>query len=382
LQELSAASFVPSAAEVYVENLAGVPVWFDRRTASHLEIAADAQSTGALPVAIVVQETHYDPWGLELAGIGYVADPTKESKFTYNGKEKQDQFGLGWLDYGARHYQPDIARWGGVDPLAFKYAPVSPYNYALNNPIRFVDPNGEDILDVTPVRLIFHGGAKKAGDNSAFEFAAKNVAKDYGGVKSVSMNVVSSAQEIVNTINKQADGSVQSVDIFTHGGTNALYTYDPEGAVAGNTSLYRGGAKQFFNLAWGEGSATIGEIDFNKFTNSAKIELHGCNTCDANSKNDNIAADFSTRLYDAGKTKAVVIGHSTSANPNIKGKKTTNSQQDYRHGKRVVYHNGKVLFSTSIKGRIRASIIDQYLAKKEKKGDEYDGSKEIYKKTK
>jgi hypothetical protein len=46
----------------------------------------------------VVQETHYGPWGLELAGIGYLADPTKESKWTYNGKEKQDQYGLGWLD--------------------------------------------------------------------------------------------------------------------------------------------------------------------------------------------------------------------------------------------------------------------------------------------
>ncbi len=98
-------------AEVYVENLAGVPVWFD-----DLEIA-----TGALPVAVVVQETHYDPWGLELAGIGYVSDGKFEHKFTYNGKEKQDQFGLGWLDYGARHYQADIARWGGVDGRASKY---------------------------------------------------------------------------------------------------------------------------------------------------------------------------------------------------------------------------------------------------------------------
>jgi RHS repeat-associated protein len=121
-------------AEVYVENLAGVPVWFD-----DLEI-----QTGALPVAVVVQETHYDPWGLELAGIGYVADPTKEHKWTYNGKEKQDQFGLGWLDYGARHYQPDIARWGGVDPLAGKYVSLSPFCYTLNNPIRFVDHDGKD----------------------------------------------------------------------------------------------------------------------------------------------------------------------------------------------------------------------------------------------
>ncbi len=119
-------------AEVYVENLSSQAVWFD-----DLEIA-----TGALPVAVVVQETHYDPWGLELAGIGYVADPTKEHKFTYNGKEKQDQFGLGWLDYHARQVDPALGRMWGVDPLAHKMRRWSPYAYAFNNPLRFIDPDG------------------------------------------------------------------------------------------------------------------------------------------------------------------------------------------------------------------------------------------------
>jgi RHS repeat-associated protein len=126
-----------TSSEVYVENLSSQAVWFD-----DLEIAADAQSTGALPVAIVVQETHYDPWGLELAGIGYVADPAKEHKFTYNGKEKQDQFGLGWLDYHARQVDPALGRMWAVDPLAHKMRRWSPYAYAFDNPVRFIDPDG------------------------------------------------------------------------------------------------------------------------------------------------------------------------------------------------------------------------------------------------
>lgn len=88
--------------------------------------------------------------------------------YQYNEKEFVSRQDLKWYDYGARYYDPATARWGQVDPLAEDYFPWSPYNYVYNNPLKFIDPtgeNGELVFDdekgtaTVKMDLYFHGSS-------------------------------------------------------------------------------------------------------------------------------------------------------------------------------------------------------------------------------
>ena len=86
----------------------------------------------------VVEAKDYYAWGLEMPGRVYVIGEETEEGFT--GHERDAETSM--LYAGARYYLPALGRWTAVDPLADQFPGVSPYNYALNNPISLFDPDG------------------------------------------------------------------------------------------------------------------------------------------------------------------------------------------------------------------------------------------------
>jgi RHS repeat-associated protein len=92
--------------------------------------------------ANVVEAFDYYPFGAELRST---VNDDQAANLRFTGKELDKESHIGLYYFGARYYDPEVGRFLGVDRFADKYPSMSPYQYAANNPLKFIDINGDSI---------------------------------------------------------------------------------------------------------------------------------------------------------------------------------------------------------------------------------------------
>ncbi|MEP1780597.1 RHS repeat-associated core domain-containing protein [Reichenbachiella sp.] len=194
--------------------------------AGYLYIYTSMQSKGTQPVYfddMKVTHTHspiaskddYYPFGLTFAS--YSRPASVGQNFKYNGKEKISEHGLNWTDYGARMYDAALGRWNGIDAASDLTSRISPYAYAFNNPIRYIDPDGFSPEDIVNMAKYYLGTWYEFGGKNPYYIGGENVSGSFGsGLRMVS-NSIRTSQSLHNAV-----GTMYTSPMIP---TRAIYDY-------------------------------------------------------------------------------------------------------------------------------------------------------------
>jgi RHS repeat-associated protein len=137
--------------------------------------------TNSISTNEIIQENHYYAFGLNHEGTWLMNEAGKDNCYQYNGKELNGDHGLNWNDYGARWYDPSIGRFGTIDRFSEKYVSMNPYQYGANNPIKFIDVNGDSLRfygsteDLKQVSQVLNNGINKTDVFSIGEDGKLNI---------------------------------------------------------------------------------------------------------------------------------------------------------------------------------------------------------------
>lgn len=161
----------------------------------------------------VVQSVSYYPFGYTLHCNDYGSQ--QPNRHLFGGKELQDQtlagITFGWYDFEARMYDPAIGRFMQTDPMAEKYYWISPYAYCANNPIKFIDPTGEDIWELnTQGKVVNHIKDQNKDvfymvDSKGNRIDGKEISFEYGTIEKYQSQYSNKAKTTFDWYNVRGD---------------------------------------------------------------------------------------------------------------------------------------------------------------------------------
>jgi RHS repeat-associated protein len=153
----------------------------------------------------LVQENHYDPWGLNLSDIeGMVAKPLNHYQF--NGNSEKGYLPNGDFDYETpfRNYNPALGRFMQVDINADRAVGINPYRFGFNNPVSNYDPNGDyewkwfaNLIN----RLFYKGSGEVLKDDISGDWFISN----QGKVISNGISIGSNLAEVIIPVKRDFD---------------------------------------------------------------------------------------------------------------------------------------------------------------------------------
>ena len=286
--------------------------------------------------ANITQYDAYLPYGELL-----VDEHSSSEKLPYkfNGKQFDEETGLYY--YGARYMDPKISMWLGVDPLMEKYPNVTGYCYTMDNPIKFIDPNGKETYVIknktgtyTVVggilnnnRGIYIASKDKSGkytikgemigiSTSTTTFYNTDANKGKGGW-AIGAQINPNDKSGINFLNKIVSSNVTLGDYMNNARTNHPYDFKVTNGgdkVISNTQtyIYRG--------------VPIGKDGFGYILYSSGRDIGNMAAGIVAAKNG-IPWSIARAAFDAYQTKNNMDKHGYSLdNINVEGKSTRNAE--------------------------------------------------------